>query len=125
MFRVDDFLNRKHDMKSYNCWDFVREILFREKGVDIGKRTPDQVTLSALKKQIDEHSRLFPKLEKPKNFCIVLFKREKRLPHIGIFYKGKILHLPERSHARFDPISIAALGFTTVEFFDFEQGSGL
>ena len=59
----------------------------------------------------------FEKIPEPIDPCIVLFKRNRVLPHVGIYVRGKVLHLPERSNGKFEPLEIASLGFIDTGFY--------
>jgi hypothetical protein len=43
-------------------------------------------------------------------------QRPKTPPHIGVFLRGKVLHLKE-SGAEFQPLDVASFGFTKMGFY--------
>lgn len=117
MFTVDKYLGKVHNMKDYNCWDFIREVYLELTGEDIGYRTPLSGSRTEMKERFAREEQEFLKIPEAVSPCIVLFKRHRVLPHVGIYYKGKVLHLPEHSTARYEPLSIASLGFKEVGFY--------
>lgn len=117
MFSVDKYLEKKHNMTTYNCWDFIREIWMDIKEQDIGFRTPDNVTRKEMKEKFAREEKQFKKLSEPVDPCIVLFKRRMILPHVGIYVRGKVLHLPEHSYGKFEPLGIVSLGFLETGFY--------
>jgi hypothetical protein len=116
-FAVDKYLDRKFNLQNYNCWDLVREAWLELKGVDVGNRTPNPPTALSRIKRFRDQEKDFTKLEKPESPCIALFKRPKLIPHVGIYYKGKVLHLPETGAAYQAVELIMKTGFTQVGYY--------
>ena len=123
MFTVDNYLPKVHNMEDYNCWDFIREVWLELTDEDIGFRTPKNVTRKAMKEKFAREEADFTQIDTPIDPCIVLFKRHRVLPHVGIFVRGKVLHLPEHSHAKYEKLEIASLGFKEVGFYLCKQSS--
>jgi hypothetical protein len=117
MFLVDSYLGLSHDMGKYNCWDFIRDVWLEVKDQDIGKRTPKTVTLKNLKSKFIEEESQFKKIDSPISPCIVLFRRKKSLPHVGVYLEGFVLHLPEKQTSRMDKLEIVGKGFTEIGFY--------
>lgn len=115
-FTVDKYLGKKFSIVSYNCWDLVREAWLDLTGDDIGKRTPIPPTLRAMKERFLNEESHFMKVDKPVSPCIVLFKRYRLLPHVGIFFKNKVLHIRETG-VEYQPLSVASFGFKEVGFY--------
>lgn len=122
---VDKYLAKTHHITEYNCWDFIREIWIDLTGEDIGKRTPPSGTRSDMKLKFAEEEAHFIKLDGPANPSIVLFKRPRLLPHVGICIKhvGKwrILHLAEGGSGKLEPVELASLGFTEIGYFKWQM----
>lgn len=117
MISVDKYLSKKHDMKQYNCWDFIREVWLELTGEDIGHRTPPSGSRKEMIQRFKEEEIQFERLETVQDPCIVLFLREKILPHVGVYIRGRVLHLPEKSFGRYDPLSIASMSFKETRFY--------
>ena len=115
-FSVDKFMHRQFHIQNYNCWDFIREVWLELAGRDIGHRTPEVATQLAMRRRFDREEREFVKLAAPEDPCIVLMRRVKGTPHVGIFYKKKVLSIDERGVTYF-PLNVATAGFKSVGFY--------
>jgi hypothetical protein len=113
----DDLLTKRFDLRQYNCWDLVREVWLRLTGLDLG--TPE----------LTHHSRFeyedvveawegvrYTAIEKPQSPCIVLMQRPRHIPHVGVYYEGRVIHI-RRAGPQYQPIEVASLGFTTVRYY--------
>jgi hypothetical protein len=118
MQSIDQYLSKKHDMKEYNCWDFIREVWLDITGTDIGHRTPVSVSREEMKERFRKEEKEFKRLPEKKDPCIVLMLRSNMLPHVGIYVRGRVLHLPEKSYTRFEPLAQATFGFKEVRFYE-------
>jgi len=114
---IDHFFDRLYNAKTYNCAHFVADVFKHEVGRDIsetlagfllppGKRTVNP----SIKKQ-------FTRIARPQDNAIVLMSRPRTSPHVGLFLRGKVLHLTQYSGVQFMPLHIATLGFRTVRFY--------
>jgi hypothetical protein len=117
MFTVDKYLKKPFDIVNYNCWDFIRDVLIDLKGVDVDCRTPNPPTREAMRVAFATQENQFKRLGKPEDGCIVLFSRPKSTPHVGVFYKGKVLHL-EKNGAHYQPLDIVKLGFKNIRYYE-------
>lgn len=104
---LDDYLAKEHRGVDYNCLHFAREAWRDLTGEDL-PATELRITKKVVKS--------FKRLDNPVDPCVVLMRRKFATPHIGIYYRGKVLHLRE-SGAEFFPLPVATLGFTTVRFY--------
>lgn len=117
MFKVENYLSKQHSMIRYNCWDFIREVWLELMNEDIGFRTPKGASREDMKYKFAREEVEFERINKPQDPCIVLFTRKTALPHVGVYVKGKVLHLPEHNTGKHEPLSIAALGFKETRFY--------
>lgn len=118
---IDEYLSRQHNMKEYNCWDFLREVWLDITGVDVGHRTPSSCSREEMKALFQHGANdepLFKRLANRKDPCIVLMMRGNMLPHVGVYLRDRVLHLPEKSYTKFEPIEQATLGFKEVRYYD-------
>lgn len=114
--RIDDYLNREFRRHSYNCWDFVRDIWKDLTGVDLGHQTPNDPSVgSYTQRALEVASRLTP-LESVEDPCIVLFQRKRLAPHVGVYYRGKVLHMNPRG-AEYRALDQVSANFTSVQFY--------
>jgi hypothetical protein len=58
----------------------------------------------------------FTKLEKPESPCFVVMQRNRVQPHVGIFYKNRILHLTDHG-VEFQPLQVARRYFVKIGFY--------
>ena len=113
---LDQFYNRTYNRQTYNCAHFVAEVWLYLTGSDIsiilrGFLLPpkDRYVRANLRRQ-------FKRLTKPVSPCIVLMQRPKTVPHVGLFYKGRVFQLHERG-VEFQPLDVASRGFKKVGFY--------
>jgi len=113
-----DLLN----INGLNCWGLVANIrceLFDDELPDYQSKSLSRSDLCAaftaafLK---DDHG--FKKVDKPENYCVVIFKRNNKASHCGLWLDGKVLHSSSRTkQACYELFSVARLGFHEVEFW--------
>lgn len=115
-FSVDRYLGRRFDEVSYNCWDLLREAWLDLTGDDIGHRTPTPATPLAMRRRFDAEEAEFERLPEARSPCIVLMRRPRAVPHVGLFWKGRVLHI-QPSGVRYDRLADATLGFTEIRFY--------
>lgn len=115
MLSVDKYFSRRYDRKTYNCLHFARDVWFDLTNVDITDRLqgvlfPDRrvPTRSLL--------RSFVLLDAPTEPCLVMMHRPRVAPHIGVFVRGKVLHITELG-VEFLPRAVASRGFQSVRFY--------
>lgn len=116
MFSVDPYLARDFDQVRYNCWDLLRDAWRELTGIDIGHRTPSPATPLAMRRRFDREEADFVRLPEARSPSIVLMRRPKAVPHVGLFWRGKVLHI-QPGGARYEPLAIAGLGFPEVRFY--------
>lgn len=116
MINVDRFLDRVPGPQ-YKCFDFAREVWRESFGIDVG----DQLTSLA---QAVDHRKIshtevrgFTKLNGPSDPCFVVFQRPRTEPHIGIWTKGRVLHLQGGASAQYSRLKDLLCRFTKVSFW--------
>lgn len=115
-FSVDSYLARRFDLATQNCWHLVRDAWLELTGLDLGDRTPMAITKAALIGKFDTDVPAFRKLQGPESPCIVLMIRRGAIPHVGIFYKRRILQMAAGG-ASYLPIGPATAGFHEVGYY--------
>lgn len=103
-FETDKYLDRQFSWESYNCWHFARDVWKELSGDELRAASPEQA--QSAYRQI--HQAVSP--------CLVLFQGVAPIPHVGVYYQGRVLHLREDG-ARYQPLHLARIGFHTVTFF--------
>lgn len=113
---VDKYLDRIYDESKYNCAHFVCEVwkdLFNQdisyalNGVLSG---PGSRTLHA-------HSlAIFERLKLPQGHSLALFQQHRRQTHVGIWLKGKILHIGKNG-VEWSYLETVCIGFNQVRFY--------
>ena len=70
----------------------------------------DRYALTSIRKH-------FKKLDAPIHLSIVLMRRPKGAPHVGIYYKNKVLQIAEEG-VTLTPLDVASIGFNKVSFYE-------
>lgn len=113
---IDKYFSRVYDKKNYNCAHLVREVWLDLTGNDIDYalngflRAPEE---RFVKKSERRHLK---RLDSPQDPCIVLFQSPRVAPHVGIFIRGRLLHISEGKGVRFDRISDISIGINKITF---------
>lgn len=115
-FSVDAYLGRSFDEVRYNCWDLLRDAWLELTGEDLGCRTPVPASPLAMRRRFDQEEAEFARLEQPRSPCIVLMRRPRATPHVGLFWQRRVLHI-QPGGARYDRLADARLGFSDVRFY--------
>lgn len=110
----DDLFNKKFNKNNYTCADFVCEAWKELTGFEIKNKFGSFLKPNG--KINFKARRDFKRLEKPESPCVVLMLDKKRSPHVGIFYKNKVIHIKE-SHVEYQPLNIVSRGFEQVRFY--------
>jgi len=88
MKSLDEFLDKDFN-KDYNCSNFVVEVWKFLTGESL-KHLQDSFRLSTTRKVLLEKRK---KLDSPISPCLVLIRKENEIPHVGIYYDSKLIHL--------------------------------
>lgn len=115
MTSIDPFLAKKYDRARYNCLHFTRDVWKAQTNVDITDKlssllNPDTRTIR--KGNLES----FTRLDAPVDPCLVLMRRRKAAPHVGVFVRGKVIHIHEMG-VEYQPIDVATRGFESVRFY--------
>lgn len=119
---VAKYLGREFDWKTYNCWDFVRDVWRDHCGVDLGARTPPSGKKADMERAFDEQLHFMvpsmaQRLDMPVDPCIVLMVRPGVLSHVGVFTQNRLLHLQPRGNVMLQDIHLATIGFKELRFY--------
>lgn len=118
---IERYFGREFNMRSYNCWDFTRDVWKDLTGVDIGDREVPRTYRAmdeAIRLQLGEKSVTdLEEIQVPETPCIVHFSRPGSLAHIGVFLNGKVLHLSPRQNVVLDAFRVVASNFSQTRFY--------
>lgn len=112
---VDEFLLRKY-RPDYTCLEFAADVWEAHTGTNIMALLKSFHTPVNDVKARRQSLRLGFELATPEDPCIVVMQRPKVTPHIGIYLRGRVLHL-QPSGAEFQPVDVAARHFTRTKFY--------
>lgn len=114
----DEYMGRSFDMRSYNCWHLVRDVWRDMTGVDLGDLTPPQTDRGSLDAAAWEAAdgAGFDRLERAQQPCIVLLRRPRDTPHVGVLLRGRLLHMTP-SGVHYQPLEDVAREFASVAFY--------
>lgn len=113
---MDPYLSRVYQKGLYTCLEFTVEVWKDLTGEDIGDRLRILHMASADRRITPSDLRHFLRLPAPTSPCIALMRRSKAVPHMGVFLRGRILHLNEMG-ASFQTPPFAGLGFKTATYY--------
>jgi hypothetical protein len=119
---IDCFLDRSYNAQTYNCLHFSREVWLALTGRDIG------AALQGLLGRVSERGisrgtvAAFARLASPMSPCIVLLQRPRTSPHMGVYLRGKVLHITQQG-VEFLPVDLAMRGFKSVRFYSLSEKS--
>lgn len=100
---------------AYNCAHYVAELWEHETGQDIRRFIGGFFEgVGGRVSAPTRHS--LHRLNQPADPCLVLFRRGKSTPHIGVFLRGRVQHLADLAPIR-QPLHIAQLGYRSVRFY--------
>jgi hypothetical protein len=115
-FSVDKYLGKVYS-KQYTCWDFARDVWLE---LSPSRFTVGPVDMQQPAKYLHDIANLeashLTRLEVPVSPCLVLMQRQRINPHVGVYYKGKILHLGPRG-ASYEALHTATACFPSVRYY--------
>lgn len=122
MIRIDDYLGREYDLKGYNCWHLVCDVWRDHCGVDLSEfeaRPETRRELMSIGQSLaatDCNGRL-RRIGAPVDPCIVYLARPGSLSHVGVYVRGRLLHIQERMNVCHQPLEQVLPGYRDVRFY--------
>lgn len=114
---LDRFLFRVFHSKDYNCAHFAREVWESLTGENIDKKLGTMLTEAAKSRHFTTNLRReFKRLPAAVDPCLVIMRRPRSAPHIGVYVRGKVIHITELG-VHYQPVHMAARCFNSVEYF--------
>jgi len=115
-FTVDKYLKKTFNLKTYNCWHFAREVWQELTGDELMDLTPENPSKTSCWLAVTYAEPRFLAIPGPESPCLVLMQRAEDIPHIGVYYKDKILHLRPQGVVWQQSI-LATAGFSKVFYY--------
>lgn len=116
MKSIDPYLTRVYDEDRYNCLHLVDEAWRGVVGGDIRDRLNQLLAARAHRRPDWALKRGFRVLPGPVEPCLVVMRRPLVQPHIGLFLRGRVLHINELG-VEFQPLEVASRGYKTTRFY--------
>lgn len=113
---IDVFFNKRYDRRSYNCAHFVCEVWKHITGEDLSAKLTGFLKAPEDRRAVLSDLRSFKRLQAPESPCVALMQRRGSAPHVGIFLRGRVLHIHEMG-VEFQPIDVASRGFERIGFY--------
>lgn len=100
----------------YNCAHFVCDLWQVETGEDI-RHSFEGLLMPAEARRADLRVKAcFNRVRRPVSPCIVLLRRARATPHVGVYVRGRVTHLADSGPIR-QPLEVASLGYKSVRFY--------
>lgn len=112
----DKFFSKQYHKRNYNCAHFVVEVWNDITGKDITKTFGEFLLPEEARGLPDDIYDNFVKIKEPVSPCIVVMRQPKSVPHVGIFYKNKILQITERGVSYLEP-ELATRHYRKVRYY--------
>lgn len=116
MKSIDSLFDKDYDRNHYNCVHFAADFFKLMYGSDLAEALSCFLVPERIKKTDVKIKDFFKKVSTPENGCIVLMSGLRVLPHIGVFWEGKVLQI-RKSGVEFSSLEIATFGFKKIGFY--------
>lgn len=113
---IDEFFNRKFNRETYNCAHFASEVWQHLTGESIAHKLTGLLEPPKYRHVRFDLRRQFVRLQAPESPCLALMTRRGSPPHVGIYLRGRILHIHELG-VEFQPTDVASRGFERIGFY--------
>lgn len=114
---VDEYLGRTYHRERFNCFHLAAEVWMDLTSQDLIKLYGDAIRNGVESKKLSRRLiQGFREIRVVQDPCIVLLQNPRTSPHIGVYLRGRVLHIREHSGVRFEAIHFARLGFKTMRF---------
>lgn len=113
---LDKYFGRQYHPDTYNCAHFVCEVYKDLAGTDISNVLEGFLRPVAARTAVLATLRRVTLLARPLSPCIAFMQRKVGGPHVGVWVRGKIIHLLENGSVQYQPLDVASRGFIRVRF---------
>jgi len=122
---IDKYLAWEFNANSQNCWTLARAFWKELTGVDIAHETRiASVPLSELDAEVRMVSQLLENVDELQDPCLVLMQRDRLTPHVGVYYRGRVLHL-NRQGCAYQALDHVTACFPHVSYYVNKAGHGV
>ena len=112
---IDPFLGRRRT-PDYTCLHLARDVWLSETGQDLADRLPGLFAAHTAPRLTRREIAGFDRLNAPQSPCLAVMSGFGPELHIGIFVRGRIIHLTRRSVEFMEP-DVAVRGHSKVRFY--------
>lgn len=116
MSSIDKYFGAKYHPRKYNCAHFVADVWKDLTGIDASIPLGSFLTSKSERDAWKFGRRQFQPIKEPQDPCIALFKAPRIQAHIGIYIRGKILHLFHRG-VEYQPIEVVGFDYPIRRFY--------
>lgn len=113
---IDSFFHKKYNKDTYNCAHFASEVWEAICEESISKKLGELLLPFDQRTTKNSIRHSFKKLKVPESPCLVLMQRHRCNAHVGIYLRGKVLHIQEKG-VEFLPLDIVTMGFDKIGFY--------
>lgn len=113
---IDQFLDRRYNRRFYHCGHLLCEAWEAETGEPLREALAGFLLAPEERRASWSLLRSLRPLTGPASPAIVLMRRPRSPCHVGMFIRGKVLHIRETGVA-YQPLSLARLGFPLIGFY--------
>jgi len=113
---TDQYFGRKYGRRSYNCARFAADVWRDLTGQDLSKELAGTMAGRGEAKAAVSDMRRFKRLPAPVDPCLVLFQFHRESPHVGVFTRGKVLHITAKG-VQFQPVCAVGIGAKRVGYY--------
>ena len=113
----DDYFNKVYNKNTYNCAHFVCDVWEDITGDDIRESFRGFLLPFKSRTATFGMRHRFKRLVEPVEPSIVLMSNRTGTPHVGIYTRGKVLHIRECGGVQYQPLDMATFGHTYRRYY--------
>jgi hypothetical protein len=114
---IDKFFGRNYHPREYNCAHFVVDVLEELIQAPIRDQFKEMLTGPADRQAKRYLFNGLVRLKKPVDYSIAVFNSYRTAPHVGIYLRGRILHLSARG-VEFQPLEVVSQNYRAYRFYE-------
>lgn len=113
---LDPLFKKNYDKNYYNCAHFVSDAWELVTGRSISHELSCFLAPSKLRHAPNTLKESWVKLDSPTSPCIVLMRKNRVPPHVGMFFEGRVIHITEIG-VQYQPLEVVSRGFANIGFY--------
>lgn len=110
---VDVYFDRRYKRSEYNCLAFASEVWKDLTGQDIATPLAELLAGGRVSRAQGQG---FVRRDNLTDPCLVLMQRRRATPHVGVYVRGRVLHITE-SGVEYQPLDVVSRAFTSTRFY--------